>query len=805
MVFIPTTNRVKPNRKKMKSSSSTKLTASPFYLASVLLSFCLVVIDCGTVPQRPSGVIGGSQLSDSNKQKGQVMHPAFANAGQTKGLEVWRIENFNPVAYPKVDFGKFYTGDSYILLNTKESKNKVLSWDVHFWLGLETTQDEAGTAAIMTVQLDDLLHGAPVQHREVQEHESDLFLSYFKNGVRYLPGGVATGFKKTEVNAAGEKRLFQVKGKKNIRVRQVDLSISSMNQGDCFILDVGRTILVYVGKNAKRIEKIKAISAANQIRDQDHSGRATVQIIDEFSNTSDQQEFFDQLGFGSPDQVPDEATGGDDVEFENSDERATTLYKVSDAGGSLQVQPISTKPLKQEMLKTEDCFILDTGSGIYVWVGKGATDQEKRQSMARAQNFLTEKKYPSWTQVHRIVENAETAPFKQYFATWRDRGMTHSRIIRAALDMDDSEEEGADVEFDIQMLNDLKKSGGSAIGFMPDNGEGEAEVWRIENFEMVPVDPHTYGLFFGGDSYVIKYEYRNKRGGHGFVIYYWQGKHSSLDEKASAAIHAVKLDSEMGGKAIQVRVTQGNEPRHFLKIFKGKMIVFTGGHASGFKNCQDNDTYDVDGTRLFRIRGTSEDDVRAEQVAETAASLASDDVFLLEIPNRTFIWSGKGAAGFELEMAERIWGRITPDVEPNWIPEGEEPEEFWSALGGQGEYDTELDKPGPPFLEARLFHCRILTNGKFRVSEINDFEQTDLDVDDIMVLDGGDEVYVWEGEGATDEEKEKSMNMAEQYIEKDPTEREKSSVVVVQVRQGAEPRSFKRLFPAWDDEWKVRQ
>jgi gelsolin len=120
--------------------------------------------------------------------------------------------------------------------------------------------------------------------------------------VRYLDGGVASGFKHVDPDQV-EKKLLQVKGKRNVRVRQVHLysagtlkelfikdrksmkllqvplDVSSMNKGDCFVLDAGKVIYVYMGNSSKKVERLKAIQAANQVRDQDHAGKARIIIL----------------------------------------------------------------------------------------------------------------------------------------------------------------------------------------------------------------------------------------------------------------------------------------------------------------------------------------------------------------------------------------------------------------------------------------------------------------------------------------------------------------------------------------------
>ncbi|KAH9635920.1 hypothetical protein HF086_002480 [Spodoptera exigua] len=95
-------------------------------------------------------------------------HPAFAEAGANPGIEIWTIEQFEPVAVPSKSYGKFYNGDSYIVLKTSGQSNATLSYDAHFWLGR----------------------------------------------------GNESGFTEVETNAGAEKRLLKLSGCENMRIEE---------------------------------------------------------------------------------------------------------------------------------------------------------------------------------------------------------------------------------------------------------------------------------------------------------------------------------------------------------------------------------------------------------------------------------------------------------------------------------------------------------------------------------------------------------------------------------------------------------
>jgi len=343
----------------------------------------------------------GSPLEKEIKKRASDGEPAWKTAGKAPGVECWRVEKFEIKAWPKERFGEVYDGDSYIFLHTYDVQH-VRHWNVHFWLGKFTSQDEAGTAAYKTVELDDHLGGSPVQYREVQGAESNTFLALFPHGLRVLKGGVETGFKHVGEHAY-EPRLLHVKGRMNKTVvRKVKLDTSSLNEGDIFILDLGKKVYQFNGHQASIGERHEAAKATRSIDDQ----RGSVEIVVCTSADADDG-FWGPLGGKKP--IKTAAQGGSDADVAAKKK----LFKLSDESGKMDFTEVAPKKFS---LESDEVFIFDCINVIWVWVGKAASSEEKKLGLHYATKYLGSlADRPASTSIVRIIQGGENEEFEAAF------------------------------------------------------------------------------------------------------------------------------------------------------------------------------------------------------------------------------------------------------------------------------------------------------------------------------------------------------------------------------------------------------
>ncbi|XP_036934717.1 villin-1 isoform X2 [Acanthopagrus latus] len=709
---------------------------------------------------------------------------AFRSVSRKPGLQIWTINNMKMAPVSPRGFGNFFEGDCYIVLYIVENRGSRQSVDIHYWIGNTSSQDEQGTAAIYVTQLDEYLGGSPVQYREVQGYESPRFRSYFKNGLIYKKGGVASGFHHVDTNVYNILRLLHVKGRKNVTATEVEVSWNSFNNGDIFLLDIGKAIVQWNGPQSNRREKLKAVLLAQDIRDRERGGRAQIGVV-EGGDERDSPELMKIMTavLGQRNGPVREATPDDRSEqVQNNNVR---LYHVFEHSGNLVVQEVATEPLTQDLLRSSDCYIADQrGSSVMVWKGKQASKEERREALNRAVGFIKAKNYPSSTSVKVMCEGGESAMFKHLFKSWRDKGQTQglgtTYNVGKIAKVDQA-------KFDVMQLHARPEL--AAQHRMVDDGSGDVTVWRIENLELAEVNRRTYGQFYGGDCYLVLYSYQ-RAGQQQYILYMWQGRHATTDEITACAYQAVNVDNKYNGAPVQVRVVMGKEPRHFLAIFKGRLIIFEGG--TGRAGVVNPDK----GARLFQVRGNDELSTKATEVQARASSLNTNDVFLLKTDHVSYLWYGKGCSG-----DERVVGRAMSDVlskqDKQVVMEGQEPAEFWVALGGKGPYasDKRMQRE-EPLHSPRLFECSNQT-GRFRMTEVDDFTQDDLDEEDVMLLDTWEEIFLWVGNLANQYETKEAWNCAQEYLRTHPARRDPDTPIIF-VKEGHEPPTFTGWFNAWD-------
>jgi len=351
----------------------------------------------------------GSKEHKDARKAAAASDKEFKGAGEKVGLEIWRVENrrtkadtpdFGVKRWPKEDYGNFFSGDSYLVLNTYKVKvegkeTDKLAWDVHFWLGKDSSQDEIGVAAYKAVELDDLLDDGPVQHREVQGSESPLFQSYFK-GITYMDGGIASGFRQVKPEEY-KPRLFQVRqATKTIRAFEVPVKATSLDNGDTFILDAGLKVYIWIGPESNAFEKSKGGALAHNIV----SGRlGKTKLVPEVD-----EEFWKILGGSLKDVKPANSDLKPELENMAVDSEKLILYRLSDASGKITFTKVTEGKINASMLDSNDVFIIDGKAMLFVWVGKGASHGEKSQAMKFAEQYMKDNGRPVTLPVTRISE-----------------------------------------------------------------------------------------------------------------------------------------------------------------------------------------------------------------------------------------------------------------------------------------------------------------------------------------------------------------------------------------------------------------
>jgi len=294
----------------------------------------------------------GSDVEKKIKKASAETEDQWHGTGKSVELRIWRINKFKVEKWSKSEYGKFYTGDSYIVLNVyKVQGEDELKMDVHFWIGKYSSQDEYATAAYKTVELDNFHNDIPVQHREVQDYESEKFKSYFKY-FTYLEGGCDTGFKNIGVEGYQPRLLCVTSGssKNKTEVREKVCVRGSLNDGDSFVLDKGAEILLWHGEKANIFEKNQSSQYAHELADS-RKGKSKVLVVSEIHSL-----------------IPEgDAKIQEKASYTKADDK---ILRLSDSSGKMELTLVDSVDLTRSVLKTVDIFYIDNGAQLLSGVEK---------------------------------------------------------------------------------------------------------------------------------------------------------------------------------------------------------------------------------------------------------------------------------------------------------------------------------------------------------------------------------------------------------------------------------------------------
>lgn len=307
-------------------------------------------------------------------------------------------------ALPKADYGHFFDRDSYVIDFSYKQKNKTFRV-LYFWLGQKTSIEKQTACAFHVAKLtqDSKVKVSNVRVPMTKE-PSEFFVHLFADTGFMIHRGVYEEVDKFWQAHKGETRLYHVNSSHVINTLAIEIepNASHLNSGDTFLLYTNDKVVIWAGKGTRKEE----FDLGSKLGHQYALGRTVVTVAE----NTESEDFWQALG-GKAD-YPQVSK----VEYATVEPR---LFILSDISGSLKAEEIHL--FSQMDLVNDDVALLDAYYELFIWIGSGANENEKKLVEETAQKYLESAKdgrKPDDVTVCTVFAGKETLNFTKYFKGW---------------------------------------------------------------------------------------------------------------------------------------------------------------------------------------------------------------------------------------------------------------------------------------------------------------------------------------------------------------------------------------------------
>lgn len=256
--------------------------------------------------------------------------------------------------------------------------------------------DKKACAAIHAVNLRNFLGARCRTIREEQGDESDEFLALFDNEIVYIEGGRTTcGFFTIEESVFAS-RLYLIRSdEKTILVEPVEMSYTSLNANDVFILDNGTKIFLWFGKKSRNTVKSKARLLATKMNKNDRKNKSEIFTEIQGNETAD---FLTLIGL-DPENDFEIAT-----QVVEMAKRGPRLYSVQLGLGYLEMPQVEipSQKLVHTILNSKSVYIMDCHADLFIWFGKKSTRLVRAAAIKLSQELFSMINRPPYSMITKV-------------------------------------------------------------------------------------------------------------------------------------------------------------------------------------------------------------------------------------------------------------------------------------------------------------------------------------------------------------------------------------------------------------------